>query len=77
VKVAVTHFYKLGNDAWSDIIETDRLPEDLRLKFDQAVLMKVTEMQLPEAVMQDAVYKAGGENEFPMMIMGKLTLIGT
>lgn len=77
MKIAVTHFYKLGNDAWSDIVDTDRLPEDLRLKFEQAALVKLTELSFPESVMQGPIYTAGGVCEFPLMLDGRITLIGT
>jgi hypothetical protein len=75
MKVAVNHFYKRGNDAWIDIIETDMLPSDLKLKVEQAVLVRLRELPLPGAVMQNEVYNAGGVSEFPMMIMGTLNLI--
>jgi hypothetical protein len=75
MKVAVSHHYKIENDAYVDIIETDKLPSDLKLKVEQAVLVHLDKLELPVDVMQGAVYDAGGLNDFPMMIMGKLNLI--
>jgi hypothetical protein len=77
MKIAVTHFYKLGNDAWSDIIDTDRLPDDLRLQFEQAALVQLTKLSFPESVMQGPIYDAGGVNQFPLMLDGRITLTGT
>jgi hypothetical protein len=73
MKVAVNHIY--SDDTWIDIVETDRLPDELRLKFDQAILVGLRELRLSVTDMQGPVYTAGGENQFPMMIMGKLNLI--
>jgi hypothetical protein len=75
MKIAVSHHYKVENDAYVDIIETDKLPDALKLQVEQAILVRLDKLELPVDTMQTVIYDAGGLSDFPMMIMGKLNLI--